>query len=64
MSLSRPPETYNVEDQAQMRATLDAMDRANIKKGVPITGLIFKAPNGSKWELSVSNAGGTVWTAL
>ena len=68
MSLPTPPDSYSKDDQAQTRAQIDRELAKTLKKGndIYIAGarLIFTAPNGNLWALSVSNAGATVWTAL
>lgn len=64
MNLQRPPDRYEQEDQAQVRSAVEAADRQNVKRGVPLTSFIMVSPNGSKFEATVSNAGAWVLTPL
>ena len=69
MSLVRAPMAYTREDQDRLRTTLDTQDAANRKLGqnVEIAGeekLILSSPNGSRFEVVVSNAGALSAVAL
>lgn len=69
MSLLRAPDTYSREDQDRLRTDLDKMDAANRKTGrdVEVAGserLILSSPNGSRWDIQVSNAGALSAVAL
>ena len=66
MNLAKPPPRYDAEEEAQMRATLMREDARNLKigKNVDVRGakLILTAPNGTRYQVTVSNTGvlGTV----
>ena len=69
MSLLRAPNGYSREDQDRLRTDLDKMDAANRKTGrdVEVAGserLILSSPNGSRWDIQVSNAGALSAVAL
>jgi hypothetical protein len=69
MSLVRAPLQYDREDQDRLRTTLDGQEAANRKKGqdVEIAGaerLILASPNGSRFEVVVSNGGALSAAAL
>lgn len=69
MSLLRAPNAYSREDQDRLRTDLDKMDAANRKTGrdVEVAGserLILSSPNGSRWDIQVSNAGALSAVAL
>lgn len=62
MSLPRSPGTYSKEDQDRLRKTLDGRDAENRKRGrdVEVAGterLILSSPNGTRFDVVVSNAG-------
>lgn len=62
MSLPRAPGAYSKEDQDRFRKTLDQRDTQNRKKqqDVEVAGterLILSSPNGSRFNIVVSNAG-------
>lgn len=69
MSLPRAPNAYSREDQDRLRTELDKMDAKNRKAGqdVEVAGserLILSSPNGSRWDIQVSNAGALSAVAL
>jgi hypothetical protein len=69
MSLPRAPNDYSREDQDRLRTELDKMDAKNRKAGqdVEVAGserLILSSPNGSRWDIQVSNAGALSAVAL
>lgn len=61
MSLPNPPPTYEPADQQALRAAVAGMDRQNRKIGQDIdlrnARIFLYAPNGSRWQIVVSNAG-------
>ncbi len=63
LNLSNAPAQYDPTDEAQIRRALEVEDKKNIKTGQAVTRLLFISPNGTKYYLSVSNAGAAVWTA-
>lgn len=69
MSLPRSPAQYGKEDQDRLRKSLDQRDAENRKKrqDVEIAGserLILSSPNGSRWNITVDNAGALAAVAL
>jgi hypothetical protein len=69
MSLPRAPNAYSREDQDRLRTELDKMDAKSRKAGqdVEVAGserLILSSPNGSRWDIQVSNAGALSAVAL
>lgn len=69
MSLPRAPVQYGKEDQDRLRKSLDQRDAENRKKrqDVEIAGserLILSSPNGSRWNITVDNAGALAAVAL
>ncbi len=68
LNLPRPPGTYDVSDQAQLRRSLEQEDRNNRKIGTDVEvgaqRLILKSPNGARWSVTVSNAGAITAVAL
>jgi hypothetical protein len=62
----RPPDTYSPRDQALLREEIRRADADNFKRGrdLEIAGgrVILTSPNGTRYALTVSNAGalGTV----
>lgn len=69
MSLLRAPNAYSREDQDRLRTELDKMDAKSRKAGqdVEVAGserLILSSPNGSRWDIQVSNAGALSAVAL
>lgn len=61
MNLPKPPPRYDAEEEAQMRAALMREDARNLKigKNVDVRGakLILTAPNGARYQVTVSNTG-------
>lgn len=61
MKLARAPERYDVQDQAQLRATVERADLENIKRGRDIElvreRLILRSPNGTRYVVTVSDTG-------
>ena len=68
MNLPQPPSAYDQNDQAQTRAALEQADAQNVKAGNTIEvakgKLILTSPNGTRYNITVSNAGALVVTAL
>lgn len=63
MQLPGAPDQYDPSDQSQMRGTLEREDKKNLKRTEALSRLLFASPDGTRYYLSVSNAGATVWTA-
>lgn len=61
MRLPRPPERYDPRDQAELRVQLERADDASHKRGQDVeigaARLILRAPNGTRYSITVSNAG-------
>lgn len=61
MNLPAPSPDYNAANEAAARRTLEQEDRRNRKIGadVEITRekLILRSPDGSRWNVTVSDAG-------
>lgn len=60
--LSRPSPQYDVRDQAEFRNALQSEDGLNFKRGQDVRlargeRLIIYSPNGTAFEVVVSNAG-------
>lgn len=64
MNLPRPPVQYNPENEAQTRNALVTADRDNVKKNVAQAKITMVSPNGSKFDVTVSDAGAIVVTPL
>jgi hypothetical protein len=68
MQLPRPSPSYDPQDQARTRSLITEADKQNLKRNadLDLTGqrFILSSPNGSKWQVTVSNAGALVVTAL
>lgn len=68
MKLAQAPAEYSMADQINMRAALVAADRKNLKSNVDVefvdNRLILRSPNGTRYYLTVSNAGVLGATAL
>jgi hypothetical protein len=66
--LSRPTLAYDPQDQAQLRRTLEREDKNNRKVTsdveVGANRLVLKSPNGTRWSITVSNAGAVSAVAL
>lgn len=63
MRFGQAPSQYDKTDQDRIRGAIEIEDAKNIKRTEALDRLLFKAPNGTLFYLSVSNAGATVWTA-
>lgn len=61
MNLPRPSAKYDAANEAQMRSAIEREDARNLKKGGNILvgkgALVLTAPNGSLWQVTVSNSG-------
>ena len=69
MKLPTPPVKYDQSFEAQRNAFIEQMDQQSLKRQTDIEivtpqRLILRSPNGNRWQLSVSNAGALVITAL
>ena len=63
LSLPAPSQTYDARNEAQARASLERADALNLKTNKAADRILLRAPNGSVWALSVSNAGTVVVAA-
>lgn len=61
MKLPFAPPAYDPEDQQRTRSLSEQADNQNLKRGRDIElsseRLILSSPNGSRWALTVSDAG-------
>jgi hypothetical protein len=67
MKLPRSPERYDPRDQDATRALIERDDLINFKRNQDVevrTRLILASPNGTRYQITVSNAGAIVVTAL
>ncbi len=74
MKLPLPPDTWSRDYQQRLNAELERTDGQNRKSGRDIElsagdgvrkeRLIMTSPDGTRWSLTVSNAGALVITAL
>lgn len=68
MTLPIAPPAYSVDDQRRTRAAIERADKQNrkLRQDIEITSerLILSSPNGSRWVLTVSNAGALSAVAL
>lgn len=68
MRLPRPPDTYDVRDQAETRSIVERAFGSVHKRGEDVevgdARLILKSPNGARWSITVSDAGVLGATAL
>lgn len=59
--LPTAPAQYSAEDQRRLRGEIDRQDKQNLKRGRDIElaseRLIIRSPNGTRYALTVSNAG-------
>jgi hypothetical protein len=66
--LPQPPEIYSKSDQQNVRSTLDQRDDATVKQGgtyeVKTGRVILQSPDGTRWYLTVDNAGAPGFTAV
>lgn len=69
MKLSSAPPAYNQRDEQTVRSDLEReldrcyKQRENIDID-PNASIIMTSPNGTRYKLTVSNAGASVWTAI
>ena len=63
LSLPAPSSNYDPRNEAQARASLERADALNLKTTKAADRILLRAPNGSVWAVSVSNAGALVVTA-
>jgi hypothetical protein len=69
MKLPRPRPSYDSQDEALTRSAIEQADAQNLKRGQTIelppgVGLIMTSPGGLRFQMGVSDAGVTTWTAL
>jgi hypothetical protein len=67
MKLPRSSEKYDPRDQDTTRALIEREDLINFKRNQDVeirTRLILASPNGTRYQVTVSNAGAIVVTAL
>ena len=68
MRLPQPSPSYEMSREADRNRTLEQADRMNLKRGQDIelvTGrLILRSPNGSRYRVTVDNAGNLGTVAL
>ncbi len=61
MKLPRPNDRYDAMDESITRAAIERADDENLKRGRDIevypARVILRAPNGSRWAITVSNTG-------
>lgn len=61
MKLPAPSKQYDAANEAQTRSAIEREDARNLKKGGKILvgkgALVLTAPNGSLWQVTVSNSG-------
>ena len=61
MKLPTPSPAYDAANETQARSAIEREDTRNLKKGGNILvgkgALVLTAPNGSLWQITVSNAG-------
>ena len=61
MNLSRATPDYSQQDQDRLRTDLEVADLENFKRGrdleIGAGRIILTSPNGTRWVLTVSNAG-------
>jgi len=67
MKLPTPPKQYDAANEEQTRSAIEREDARNLKKGGNVLigkgTLVLTAPNGSLWQITVSNSGGLSATA-
>lgn len=69
LQLPRPGQTYDQVNEAKAREGIEQADLANQKRGtnydIGTNGkFILTSPNGNRWNVTVSNAGALVVSAL
>lgn len=61
MKLKHPERAYSVDDQRQLRSQIELADQENHKRNRDVEigkgRLILSAPNGTRYAITVSNAG-------
>ena len=61
LSLPRPQATYDANDEAELRRSLEREDRNNRKIGTDVevgaNRLVLRSPNGARWSVAVSDTG-------
>ena len=61
MRLPAPPKQYDPANEAQTRSAIEREDARNLKKGGNVLAgkgvLVLTAPNGSLWQITVSDSG-------
>lgn len=67
MNLPHPAPQYDAANETQTRSAIEREDARNLKKGGNILvgkgALVLTAPNGSLWQITVSNSGALNATA-
>ena len=67
MKLPKSADRYDPMDQDMTRSIIERDDRQNFKRNQDVeirTRLILASPNGTRYQITVSNAGAIVVTAL
>jgi hypothetical protein len=68
MNLPAPPTLYNQANEAALRRTLEQEDRRNRKMGADVEigseKLVLRSPSGTRFSITVSDAGVLSATAL
>ena len=67
MNLPKSADRYDPMDQDMTRNIIERDDRQNFKRNQDVeirTRLILASPNGTRYQITVSNAGAIVVTAL
>jgi hypothetical protein len=68
MTLPTPPDRYDRSIESERNRVLELADIHNLKRNsdidIPLPTRVFmRSPNGSRWQISVSNAGALVVTS-
>lgn len=69
MKLPNPPAQYDQSFEAQKNAFIEQMDKQSLKRQADVEivtpqRFILRSPNGNRWQITVSNIGVLVVTAL
>jgi hypothetical protein len=64
VKLPGPPKQYDQHDQAQMRTLLEQNDASAVKKTQIMEKTIWRSPNGTLYQVTMSNAGAWVIAAV
>lgn len=68
LSLPKPSDSYDPQNEAQTRRVLAEADNANQKKAndfvVKNNRLILTSPDGTQWSGTIGNTGTVTWTAI